>query len=306
MNVPDTHRVFKTLPNYNWGTLTGRLVQVFENLDVTNRVKGWKKVATEKQYSALDYYKRKTRVTIAKVKTNERNLSPAIEESHSLTEYYVPKAFNGAKTPPKILEFETKKDSRGVPQITSISASNGARVPKHDKYLALRMYDSDDVKKPITQIALEKNNLKGLDIPIEDSYSMDKKTCGSFSHHTGMISFNHADMSKADVIDTAFHEVTHAYQYAVMAITKRLEGTKFTQQCVDKFKGTVTPELEKEADEYLKAHKKYVPPEVNYSGYRHNLLEEEAWDNGNIELNSYYIDGTELRQSFRYFPKEEL
>ncbi len=303
---PEIHRLYKELPNHGYRNLKGRLIQIFENLDITNKYKVWKKVASEKQY-VLNSDKGKTHVTIAKVKTADRNLGETQNETHTLTEYYVPKAHGGEKIPPKYISMETIKDEYGVPQIQTITSSSNVRIPQNDNYLALRMYDADDTKIPIARIALEENGLKKLNIPIEkDNYNLKEKTCGSFNHQTGTLSYNYKDTDKADVIDTGYHEAKHAQQYAIMAVAGKLPKTQYSRKCTMMYHKPVTQIQRDLAEEYYQAHIDYIPPEKDYSLYRNNKLEREAWNEGERGLDNYIYEGSELSEQFSRFPELEL
>ncbi|MCM1265739.1 MAG: hypothetical protein NC200_06025 [Candidatus Gastranaerophilales bacterium] len=303
---PEVHRLYKELPNFGYQNLRGRLIQVFENLDITNKYKAWKKVLSEKQYVAKSGDE-KTHVTISRVKTADRNLGETQNETHTLTEYAVPKAHGGQKIPPRYISMETVKDECGVPQIKSIHSSPDVEVPKEDQYLALRMYDAEDTKIPIARIALEEHGLKKLMIPIEkDNYSMKETTSGSFNHSKGILSFNYRDADKADVIDTGYHEARHAQQYAIMAVAGKLPDTQYSRKCVAMYNKPVT-QLQKDlAEEYHQAHVNSVPADVDYAQYRWNKLEREAWDEGERGFDNYIQNGTELSAQFPHIPEQEL
>ena len=305
-DIPETHRLYNDLPNHGYKNLNGRLVQVFENLDRSGKYKAWKKISSEKQYVNTNNNNEKTHVTIAKVSTDERFLNPTSVEQHSLKEYYVPKAHGGTKKTPKSIEFETKKDSDGIPEITKITSTDNVAIPKNDSYLAFRIYDNEDMKVPITRRALKDSHLKGLNIRIEDAYNMKETTSGSFDHNMGIIKFNVKDLLKPEIINTAYHETQHAFQYAVMAITKRFENTPFAKKCLDKFKGKITPSIERDADMYYNAKLNYIQPKQNYQQYRENLLEKEAWEIGDAAEDDYISEGWELAAQFRNIPKYEL
>lgn len=302
---PETHRLYRDLLHYGDITLKGRLVQIFENLDITGRFKAWQKIATEKQYvkSSLET-REKTHVTIAKVSTDERTIKPIVHEHHSLTEYYVPKAHGGKKIQPKYIEFETETQN-GIPQVTRISASKDVNIPQHDEYLGMRMYDSDDIREPITRSALKDSRLDAVDIPIEDSFSIKKSTSGCFDETVGKILFNNRYQEKVDVIETGFHEGEHAYQYSVLGITGKLK-TAYGQRCKDKLNWEITPALRHEAVMYELGHKNYVQPEVNYDEYRKNILEDYAWEAGETGLTYYLRKGKELSSQFPGIPAKEL
>lgn len=303
---PEVHRVYTELPDYGDKSIKGRLIQVFSNLDVTNKFKAWKKVASEKQYVSTKNGE-KTHVTIAKVTTPDRNLGETINETHTITEYAVPKAHGGERKPERYLSMETVKDEYGVPQIKTITTGNGVEIPENDRYLALRMYDSEDVKIPIARIALEENGLKKLKIPIEkDNFTMKETTCGSFNSEKGIISFNYRDKQKRSVIDTGYHEAKHAQQYAIMAVAGKLPNTQYSRKCVSMYNNPVTDLQRKLAEEYHQAHLDYVPPEKNYEQYRQNRLESEAWDAGDEGLENYMANGLNISFQFPNFPFAEL
>ena len=92
-NNPDTRRIYTELSNHGNPNIKGRLVQTRENLDITGKYKVWKKVASEKQYVTYNAQNEPTNVTIAKVTTDERFMNQPKVEEHTLTEYFVPKAW---------------------------------------------------------------------------------------------------------------------------------------------------------------------------------------------------------------------
>lgn len=301
---PETHRLYRELPNHEDYTLKGRLVQIFENLDTTGRFKAWQKVASEKQYVKSSTAKGNTSVTIAKVTTDERTINPVKHEKHSLTEYYVPKAHGGQKIEPKHIEFETETTD-GIPQITTISASKDVKIPENDEYLAMRVYDSDSVKIPITQTALKERGLENLDISVTNSYRMDELTNGAFYEDYGRIEFNTKYRDKHKVIETGYHEPEHAYQYYIMGITGKLD-TRYGIRCKERFKGTITPQMEYEATLYEQGHKNYVQPEDNYQAYRDNILEQCGREAGSVGIRYYLQKGRELAEQFKGIPNREL
>lgn len=301
---PETHRLYRELPNYGDNSLKGRLVQLFENLDITGRFKAWQRVKTEKQYVKTSDAGEKTHLTIAKVTTDERSIQPISHETHRLTEYYVPKAHGGRKISPKFIEFETE-NQKEIPQITTIRASQNVNIPQDDEYLAMRIYDSESMKVPITRTALKERGLEGLEIPIENSYRMKEQTCGSFSENSGRIQFNSKYQDKPNIIETGFHEPEHAYQYALLGITNRLKNP-YGDKCRAKFKGTITPRIEREAAMYEEGHLNYVQPEVNFKKYWENVLEECARDAANAGKRYYLQKGRTLSEQFKGIPSKEL
>ena len=304
--LPEIHRVYTELTSLIKKNITGRLIQTFENLNKSGKPKIWAKISSEKQFVHTDYFTdKKDYVTISRVTTSERNIKPPVEEFHSITEYPVPSAHFCILPPEKSLAFKTKKDSSGIPQITEIISSQNINIPKNDEYLALRMYDADDVKKPITNIALKKANLEDLNIRIEDFYTTNKNIKGSFNHEAGVIKFNFKYQPKDSIIDTAFHEVKHAKQYELMGRTKKLK-TRYTTNCLVKHGEENSDKAVRKADLYYDAHKNYVSSDVNYNHYRANLLEQEAWEAGERAIRDYLSKGTSLRKQFSGIMPEEL
>lgn len=304
MNKPETHRIYKPLSNHGYKYLKGKLIQVFENLDITNKFKVWKKISSEKQYVERDINDNICNVTIAKVTTKERDVRPTTEESHSLTEYFVPSAYNGQKHDPRYIQFETTKE-KGIPKITSIKTSEDVDIPQYDNYLAMRIYDSDDIKVPITKTALKENGLEGLDIPVEDSYTLKDTTIGCFTNSTGIIHFNYKKDDKPEMIETGFHEAKHAFQYAILGILNKIKSS-FTTKCLEKFKGEITDSIRRLGDKYHEGHKNYAKAEENYREYRKNILEDEAWQYGEEKLKEYAQKGRALSEQFLGIPAQEL
>lgn len=302
---PETHRLYSELPNYHRINLKGRLVQVFENLDITGRFKAWKKISSEKQYVKYNPEIGPTHLTTAKVSTAERDIRPTSEETHKLTEYYVPKAHGGISLKPKYIEFTTKKDYSKIPKITKINASDDVQIPKNDEYLAMRIYDSNDIKVPITQTALKEEHIGFLDIPVKDDFRASETNLGSFDSSRGVIYFNYKDTTKKSVIDTAYHESRHAFQYAIEALGGH-KDTPYAKKCRKEIDIPKTPELQKLADIYHEADLNYVPAKVDYKAYRANPLESEAWEKGELGVNSYIEKGRPLSNQFTRIPTEEL
>ena len=305
IDSPETHRVYTKLNSVFEGSISGKLIQTFENLNKEGNVKIWAKVSSEKQFVHKDYISgKKDCVTIAKVSTKERDINPPVIETHSITEYPAPCANSYFFTNKKSLVFTTTRDLSGIPQITDIKASN-VEIPKNDKYLALRMYDFNDVKKPAASIALKKAKLDDVGIYIQDSYYMKNTTKGSFNHINGIISFNYIEQPKLSIIGTAFHEVEHAKQYELMGRTK-LFDTIYTKNCLKKHGEKTSPEDLKRAKAYYEAHDSYVPSSVNYDEYRENLLEREARKAADNAVDEYIEQGKELIFQFWKVFREEL
>ncbi len=305
LDLPEIHKVFTELDNFFRITISGRLIQTFENLSKNNSCPIWAKISTEKQFVHTDYMTdKKAFVTITKVSTQQRDIKPVIEEMHSITEYPVPYAHY--KLPDrKSLVFRTRKDKDGIPQITEIVEAKGVSVPQNDEYLALRMYDSEDIKKPITAIALKKANLNDIGINLDSSsYILSKGTQGNFDAKTGTISFSHQYDSKIEVIDTAFHETEHARQYDLIGRAKLID-TKYTKECLHKH-GELTSENDlQEAREYYQAHKNYVSGHVDYEKYANNLLERKAREQARYATDEY-MNQNELADQFFWAISEEL
>ncbi len=304
-DLPEIHQIFEELTSCITDDITGRLIQTFENLNKSGKAKIWTKISSEKQFVHTDtFINKKDYVTITRVSTQERNIKPPAVETHSITEYQVPDAHLYSIPNKKSLMYTTKRDSEGIPQIIDIKADN-VNIPQNDEYLALRLYDSDDMKRPITNIALKKANLDDLGIKIEDAYTFDDTTQGSFNNKEGIIKFNFKYQPKDSIVDTAFHEVTHAKQYELMGRTKML-GTRYTTNCLVKHGEEVSPDKIQAGKEYYEAHENYVSSSVNYARYRENLLEKEARAQAGQAVYDYLNQGKEIRREFPRVMPEEL
>lgn len=305
-NKPDTRRIYSELNNHGNPNIKGRLVQTRENLDITGKYTVWKKIASEKQYVTYNAQNEPTNVTIAKVTTNERFMNQPKVEEHSLTEYYVPKAHNGEKIEPKYIKFSTNKPNNEIPEITSIEASKGVRIPENDEFLGMRMYDADDIKAPIARTALNANGLNDVRISIEtDVYGMKRNTHGQFDPTRGVLAFNYRLFPKNDVINTGYHESKHAYQYAIEALGG-YKNTSYAGRCRRELKNLVTPETQAKATDYHIADLRYTPAEKDYQAYRENLLEKEAWEAGDRGEHYYKSKAEELSSQFKGIPIQEL
>lgn len=305
-NIPEKIRIYRELVSNLKKDVKGRLIQTFENLSPANRSKIWTKISSEKQFVHTDkFWDKADYVTITRVTTTERDIKPPVEEIHSITEYPVPSSHLYILPQKKSLVFKTKKDSSGIPQITEIISAQNAHVPKNDEYLTLRMYDADDMRKPVTHIALKKSNLDDLNINVEDAYIPNATTKGSFNHETGTINFNFLYRPKSSIVGTAFHEVKHAKQYEFMGRTRMLD-TKYTTECLIKHGEETSKEAIKKGRIYYNAHKNYVSGDVNYEQYRANLLEQEAWAEAERGVMEYIRKGEALRYQFPRVIPEEL
>ena len=305
-NKPDTRRIYSELDNHGNPNIKGRLVQIRENLDITGKHTVWKKIASEKQYVTYNAQNEPTNVTIAKVTTKERFMNEPKVEEHSLTEYYVPKAHNGEKIEPKYIKFSTNKPNNEIPEITSIEASKGVKIPENDEFLSMRIYDADDIKAPIARTALNANGLNNVNISIEtDHYGMKKNTYGQFDPEIGILAFNYRLFSKNNVVNTGYHESMHAYQYAIEALGG-YKKTSYAGRCRRKLQNLVTPETQIKATKYHIADMKYTPAEKDYLAYRENLLEKECREAGDLGENYYKSKAEELSNQFKGIPIEEL
>lgn len=309
---PEVHRLYEKMKGifkFDNGSnkITGRLIKTYENLDPSGKYKAWKKIASEKQYvSRACKNDVPNHVTIAKVTTDERFLNATKSEHHSLTEYCVPKAHNGIKIEPKHLEFDTLKNEKGIPEISKISASNDVYIPENDEYLALRIYDAEDLREPLVKLIQEKRNMGGLDLRIEADYAKDASS-GAFNHVSGTVKFKENEKAKDEVVDTAFHEIQHAWQYALMSVFDKI-NTPFARNCKEKvkFQGEIPQSLIEKVENYYNAHINYVPAKKDYSLYRQNLLEKEAFNAGEKGLKEYIEKGKDLSLQFDFMPVYEL
>lgn len=305
VNRPEKHRLYRPLHSYFPEKVTGKLVQTFENININGTPKAWCKTASEKFFVNRNEFGQKDYVTIAKVTTDERSIYPIKVHKHSLTQYPVPIAHVDQNINKKNLSFVTKMDENGIPQIQKITSDRDVLIPRDDEYLAFRMFDSEDAKKPVTNYALKKRNLHDLGIRVEDNFYSSEKTTGSFNHDKGVIFYNYRYLTKEEVVDTAFHETTHAKQYEVMGRTKTF-GSKYSTDCLIKHGEDNSPAAVEKGKAYYEAHKNYVPAEVDYEKYRKNLLEKEAWAEGEKAVDDYLEQGWELRYEFPNTIPEEL
>lgn len=308
---PEVHRVYnemKGIYKFDNGSncITGRLIRTYENLDASGKYKAWKKVASEKQYVSRGCANNEpNHVTIAKVTTDERFLSDTKTEHHSLTEYCVPKAHDGMKNTPKHIEFYTTKNEKGIPEITTITASGDVYIPQNDEFLAVRIYDAEDMREPFVRMLQKKKNMSGLDIRVEPDYV--SSSAGAFNHTSGTIKFKEDELVKDEVIDTAFHELQHTWQYALLSLFDKID-TPFARMCKEKAKinGEVSEALLKKVEAYHNAHVNYVPAKKDYNLYRQNLLEKEAFEAGENGLKEYIESGKDLSLQFDFMPMYEL
>ena len=282
-NLPTVHKLYKSIESFY--DVSGRLVQVFENLSPKNVCSLWQKVSTEKQF--VDKYANKVHgLSVVKVSTNERTLNDIKTETHSFYNYL---SKIGKEKKLKRLILNIEKDDFGVPIIKSTSSYN-MDVPIQDEYLAFRAYDADDVKIPLTKYVLRKSGLENLNIKVEKSYSRPKDLSGFFNWKYGRIEYCDEVESKYQAIDTVFHEIHHALQYAIISLFNDFDS-KFVEICKKEFKMDKTKELKKIAEEYLMAHKNYVPASKDFDKYYNNMLEKEAREVAKINLAKYFAQG---------------
>ena len=305
INRPEKHRLYRSLHSYFPKKVTGKLVQTFENINTNGKPKAWCKTSSEKFFVNRNEFGQKDYVTIAKVTTDERSIYPIKVHKHSLTQYPVPRVHIGENVHKKNLSFVTKIDEDGIPQIQKIEADKNIMIPIEDEYLAFRMYDSDDMRKPIANYALKKQNLHDLGIRVEDNYYSSEKTTGSFNHDNGVVYYNYRYLTKEEVVDTAFHETAHAKQYEVMGRTK-IFGSKYSTDCLLKHGEDNSPVSIEKGKKYYAASKNYVSADENYKEYKDNLLEKEAWAEGEKAVDDYLEQGWELRNEFPNTIPEEL
>lgn len=291
-DLPTVHKLFKKIETYS--LTKGRLIQTFVDLNYKNKTKIWKKISTEQQFVRnLSEDNNKKIVTIVKISTEERALADAKKETHTFHRYLP--LTQGKSVESKYLKLEIEKDDYGIPHVVDMNHSKNVKIPLDDEYLAFRAYDYEDIKKPITYLALKKNKLLNLDIGVNTSYTLPDDIAGDFSFRTGDIQFNNRVTLKQDLIDTAFHEVHHALQYAIMSLFEKIQ-TAYGRKCFEKFKCFRSSELRQKADEYFIAHLAY--DNKNPEKYANNLLEMEARTVAHHEVLKYMDKGKDLALQF--------
>jgi hypothetical protein len=303
---PENHRTYTYLSNYGNDDLTGRLVRTFNDLSPVKSYHAWSKASSEKQFVKRNDNGDVSKLTIAKVVTDGNLIGQVKNETHSLTEYYVPKVYGKNKKPNKFIEFETQKDDLGIPHITSSKMSRDVRFPQNDKYLAMRMYDSSDINVPIIRSALKENGLGSINIEINGNIRTKSGYKGEFDPKKGSINYSYKESEKSDKINTAYHESKHALQYAIMSATGDLSGSRFMEECAKKCSSVITPDIRKISQNYLNAHNNYTPSHIDYKAYLNNPLEVEARSAGRKGLDNYIDNGVELSIQFPDIPVEEL
>lgn len=292
-NLPEKRQVYKNLKESDKNN-DKKIIQIYENLNQNNGLKVWQKIETSRVFKHRDCGK-VWLANVIKVFTPERTIREAKKETHFFASYYPKSMSNGGSNKTKTLTLQIEKDENMIPQIVGYSHSENFAMPKNDEYLAFRAYDAESVKKPITRFALKKFGLKDIKIYIEDNFNSKEKHLGSFSEEYESIFFNYKTDSKNSIIDTAFHEAKHAFQYAVINLFGlKNKYTNYAQQCLKNLKWKKTEGLKKKAEDYFKAHEYYISPNENYTEYRRNLLEAEAWSAGTRFSNDYLYKSKEL------------
>ena len=215
----------------------------------------------------------------------------------------------------KILSFLANGNIGKI--ISGSDIKQGVRFPKNDTYLAYRALSIDDAKAPLTQRFIKEKKLQSALIEINPDYypknEDDKLYAADFEPLNGSINFNRLfkPASKTRVVGMARHEVEHAWQYFLRARFAE-PVTEWENFVYETFGGIKSKKLQKEAKRYTKSIINYVSltKELEEAGniqeYRDNYIEIMARKAGNKARKEYDKQGTVIRNSFKYIPKEYL
>ena len=282
------------------------------------------KTATTKVFKAIskNQSSKTTTVTITNV---EKSLWDQMKEIHSLTEY--PKVIetmnnNGKsiiekKGNKRFYKLFIKKDRYANPIILKTKKSDDVVLPQKDEFFAMRLYDSEDIREPITRKVITDKRLNSLDVNIFPMSNImndqDHNILAFFSFFKkkAFIAFSEQKMDKRTVINSAFHEVEHLFHNTLIGRLGILKN-KFYQRCLKLFGPLKNKQKEKLAIKLMKAGEKY-PSLVNSLKTEelkkekvYKIIEDLPKRAGEKGEKKYYKQAKELLEQFPNVIVEEM
>lgn len=235
--------------------------------------------------------------------------TPILYSLHKFVEY--PSIYQGHKTcyPKKELSFVVNNKTNTV--VKGSEQATNVKVPKKDSYLAYRALGIDELKVPITERYIKERGLLKAEIEINTNYcdkNRSETLAATASYFDGSIAFNklHQFESKADVVDSARHEVEHIWQYSLDGRRSAGINSPFARRVYKIFGPIRDKKLKVEADKYSKAIDEYVEYDVDFDKYYNNYLEKMARKVAEKIKQQYIKEGAEIRKSFPHIPEDIL
>lgn len=230
------------------------------------------------------------------------------EELHSFIEY--PHIRNNKKVNNDRKSLTYKVDRTQDEIVKGSIIAQGVEAPQKDTFLRYRAVDVDTMKEPITQRCIKERKLEDIGIKINPRYTPtaeEENITAKYVDFDGSVNFNkkYKFKSKSKLIETAKHEVEHAWQYFLNALFTGGK-TPRTKKIAHKYGKPQTEALRQEAKRYTEAIKNYTPHNVDFEKYRNNYIEVEARKAGSTARKKYDRQRTELKKAFPHIPEEVL
>ena len=235
--------------------------------------------------------------------------TPILYSLHKFVEY--PSIYQGHKTcyPKKEMSFIVNNKTNRV--VKGSENAINVKVPKKDSYLAYRALGIDEMKVPITERYIKERGLSKIDIEIDTNYiepNNDESITAITSYLDGSIHFNKLCQlkNKAEVVDTAKHEVEHVWQYALDGRLSAGASSTFARKAYKIYGPIKNNELKTEAKKYSRALDNYVEYYVDFDKYYNNYIEKMARKAGEKAKKQYIKEGLEIKKSFPHISEEFL
>ena len=229
---------------------------------------------------------------------------------HTIIEFPHKKSGDVCLTPKKFLQFRVNPLDNSVFQDSFVVQN--VKIPQNDSYLGFRILGIEASKVPLTKRFINQRGLADMNVKAGVCSYKEKKDghtiSARFAPWNGVIEYNKLfrHKSKAALVDTARHEVEHAWQYYLNA--RNGCGTDPWEISIYKKFGDIckSPRLRAEADKYSEAIGNYVSVEKDPEKYFNSLIEVLARKAGIIAKTKYNIEGFGIRDSFPNIPRELL
>lgn len=229
--------------------------------------------------------------------------------THTIVEFPHKKISDNKFTAKKYLQYKVNPQDYTV--IGDSFLSENVKIPQKDNYLGFRVLDIDDFQRPVTRRFIKERGLADMNIKVRACHYKEKKgqiIAARFTPWNGAVEYNKIfrHKSKSALVDTARHEVEHAWQYYLNARNGCYLGD-WEISMYKKFGDIYTsPHLREEANLYSESIGSYVSSEKNPKKYFDLLIEVLARKAGNKEKVKYDNEGTEIRTAFPNIPNELL
>ncbi len=244
---------------------------------------------------------------IIQTQTKIKNKQHSSKQTHTFIEF--PRIKNGEKlkADKKELSFTINRFDNSI---YKKSIKGNVELPYDDSYLGYRALTIEDAKIPFVKKYLKEQKMDDKDIIIRPRYNPiheDNGFSANFNAEDGSINFNQEVefYSKSRLANTSRHEVEHVRHYFLQGLLNHGDTSWQTEMSL-KFGEIKDKKILKEAKNYDKSIKTYVPYYVDSERYKKNYIEIKAKEKGREEQEKYDFEGQTIRRDFKHIPPKLL